>query len=91
VSADGKTLYVANAKSSKGPNPLHCRRIAARDQNFAPGCPAGNQNPSGSQYTLQLAKAGLLTFPVPTPTQLAELTHQVAKNNGFNLTLTPQV
>jgi YVTN family beta-propeller protein len=90
VSADGKTLYVANSKSSTGPNPSHCRPIAATDHNFAPGCPPANQNGSDNQYTLQLAKAGLLTLPIPTSSQLDDLTRQVAKNNGFNLKLTSQ-
>jgi phospholipase C len=31
----------------------------------------------------------LLTLPVPTPSQLGELTRQVARNNGFNVKLTP--
>jgi phospholipase C len=39
---------------------------------------------------LQLAKAGLLILPIPTPSQLDNLSRQVAKNNGFNLTLTRQ-
>jgi len=90
VSTGGKTLYVVNSKSNTGPNPSHCRSIAASDQNFASGCPPANQDGSDNQYTLQLAKAGLLTLPVPTPSQLDNLTRQVAKNNGFNLTLTPQ-
>jgi YVTN family beta-propeller protein len=89
VSADGKTLYVVNSKSNTGPNASHCRAIAATDHNFAPGCPPANQNGSDNEYTLQLAKAGFLALPVPTPSQLNELTRQVAKNNGFNLTLTP--
>ena len=90
VSADGKTLYVVNSKSNTGPNPSHCRSIAATEHNFAAGCPPANQNGSDNQYTLQLAKAGLLTLLVPTPSQLVDLTRQVARNNGFNLKLTPQ-
>ena len=90
ISADGKMLYVANSKSNTGPNSSHCRSLAGGDQNFAPGCPPANQNGSDNQYTLQLAKAGLLTLPVPTSAQLHDLTHLVAKNNGFNLKLTAQ-
>ncbi|MBV8334376.1 MAG: hypothetical protein JO358_02785, partial [Alphaproteobacteria bacterium] len=89
VSADGKMLYVVNSKSNTGPNPAHCRAIAPADHNFAAGCPPANQNGSDNQYTLQLTKAGLLTLPVPTPSQLGELTRKVATNNGFNLKLTP--
>jgi len=90
VSADGRILYVVNSKSNTGPNPLHCRSIAPSDQNFASGCPPANRNDSDNQYTLQLAKAGLLILPVPTPPQLDELTRQVAKNNGFNVKLAAQ-
>src|ERR1700736_6516386 len=91
VSSDGKTLYVVNSKSNTGPNPKHCRPIAPSTENFAPtGCPLGYQNASDNHYTLQLAKAGLLTLPVPRPSQLDELTGQVAENNGFNLTLSPR-
>jgi len=90
VSADGKTLYVVNSKSNTGASPSHCRAIASSDQNFAVGCPPANRNDSDNQYTLQLAKAGLLTLPVPTPSQLDELTRRVAKNNGFNAKLTLQ-
>jgi YVTN family beta-propeller protein len=90
ISADGKTLYVVNSKSNTGPNPSHCRWIAPSDQNFASGCPPAEQNGSDNQYTLQLAKAGLLILPIPTPSQLDNLSRQVAKNNGFNLTLTRQ-
>jgi YVTN family beta-propeller protein len=90
VSADGKILYVVNSKSNTGPNPAHCRSIAPSDHNYAPGCPPAHQNGSDNQYTLQLAKAGLLTLPVPMPSELDDLTRQVAKNNGFNLKLTPQ-
>jgi DNA-binding beta-propeller fold protein YncE len=90
ASADGQTLYVVNSKSNTGPNPLHCRPIAPSTNNLAPvGCTASNQNASGNQYTLQLAKAGLLVLPVPKAPQLEGLTKQVAKNNGFNLTLSP--
>ncbi|MBO0735564.1 MAG: bifunctional YncE family protein/alkaline phosphatase family protein, partial [Alphaproteobacteria bacterium] len=88
VSADGSRLYVVNGKSNTGPNPSHCRPSAASDHDSAAGCPPANQNGSGNQYTLQLAKAGLLTLPVPAPTRLDGLTRQVARNNGFNLTLT---
>jgi YVTN family beta-propeller protein len=96
VSADGRTLYIVNSKSSTGPNPAHCRPVTGigpgpgpgTDPNYASACPASLQNDSGNQYTLQLAKAGFLTMPVPTAAQLAGLTAQVARNNGFNLALT---
>jgi YVTN family beta-propeller protein len=90
VSSDGKTLYVVNSKSNTGPNPQHCRPTVPSTNNYAPeGCPVSNQNGSDNHYTLQLAKAGLLTLPVPTASQLDDLTQQVAENNGFNLALSP--
>jgi DNA-binding beta-propeller fold protein YncE len=101
VSADGKMLYVVNSKSNTGANPSHCRVIAGPLPNppplagegrvgATPGCPPANQNGSDNQYTLQLTKAGLLTVPVPTPSQLVTLTRQVAANNGFDTKLAPQ-
>jgi YVTN family beta-propeller protein len=90
LSGDGKTLYAVNSKSNTGPNPGHCRSIAPSTHNYAPACQPGNQNGSDNQYTVQLAKAGLLTLPVPTSAELADLTRQVAKNNGFNLQLSGQ-
>lgn len=93
VSADGKTLYVVNSKSNTGANPTRCRPVtgvgAGTDKDYASACPTSRQNPSGNQYTLQLAKAGLLTVPVPDAAELKVLTRQVAQNNGFNLELTP--
>ena len=38
--------------------------------------------PGSNQYVLQLRKAGLLSFPVPSPRELAALTRQVLFNNG---------
>jgi YVTN family beta-propeller protein len=38
---------------------------------------------SANQYVLQLMQAGLLTLPVPAAGDLADLTRQVAANNGF--------
>ena len=94
VSADGRTLFVVNGKSNTGPNRLHCRPIIGvgpgTDTNFAGACPKSRQNASGNQYTMQLAKAGFLTIPVPNAAQLSVLTMQTARNNGFNLVLAPK-
>jgi hypothetical protein len=40
-----------------------------------------------NQYNLQLIKAGLQSFPVPTSGELQALTQQVASNNNFKATL----
>ena len=76
--AAGTWMYVANAKSPTGPNPLWCYGAGPAD--FAPNCFAENQ------YNPQLTKAGLQSFPVPNTAQLATLTTQVATNDRFSST-----
>jgi YVTN family beta-propeller protein len=75
-SGDGKTVYVVNGKSPTGPNASYCRG------NIVPALPS-NRCAAANQYSLQLIKAGLQTFPVPDATQYAALTEQVAANNHF--------
>ncbi|MGA2980540.1 MAG: bifunctional YncE family protein/alkaline phosphatase family protein [Terriglobales bacterium] len=89
VSPDGSTLYVVNSKSVETPNPLNCRYI-----NNDPGGGFGSacqnlssQDGAGNQYAWQNEYSGFLTLPVPSATQLATLTGQVAQNNGFNFQL----
>ncbi len=90
VSPDGSTLYVVNGKSVETPNTENCR--------YAPGGTAGDgfgsacnnvfaQDGAGNQYAWQNEYSGFLTLPVPSATQLATLTGQVAQNNGFNFQL----
>ena len=76
--AAGTWMYVANAKSPTGPNPLWCYGYGP--ENFTPACFAANQ------YNPQLTKAGLQSFPVPNTPQLATLTTQVATNDRFSST-----
>ncbi len=71
LNRDGSLLYVVNGKSNPGPNP---GLYANGDYNQY----------NGDQYVLQLTKAGFLTVPVPTMSELSELTSQVAKNNRFS-------
>ena len=87
VSPDGKTLYVVNGKSNTGPNPLNCRFINAGG-NYGSACvdPAA-QNGSGNNYAWQNMHSSLLVAPVPSTTDLQQLTRLVAQNNGFNLRL----
>jgi DNA-binding beta-propeller fold protein YncE len=88
VSPDGKTLYVVNGKSNTGPNPLNCRFINAGG-NYGSACQnIQAQNGSGNNYAWQNMQAGFLILPVPTASDLSQLTGLVSQNNGFNLQLT---
>lgn len=75
----GQYMYVLNAKSPSGANLNHCH---GSDMSLAgktsAACNASNQ------YTLQMTKAGLQFLLVPSATQLAALTAQVAANNNFS-------
>jgi DNA-binding beta-propeller fold protein YncE len=74
VSADGLRLYVVNGMSNTGPNPQACRDTVS----LAPG--SQNECSAANQYSWQLTKAGFLTLPVPSRSDLASLTQQVAQN-----------
>ncbi len=73
----GKTLYVVNAKGSAGPNPANDRTTPqgmSMNQNFK------------NEYNWALEKAALLVVPLPMAArQLAKLTSQVDRNNGFTV------
>jgi len=85
VSPDGTTLYVVNGKSNTGPNLLNCRLVAAGG-NYGSACQnAQAQNGSGNNYAWQNMHGSLLVLPVPSRTDLQQLTGLVAENNGFNL------
>ena len=75
--SDGKMLYVVNAKSNAGPNPSNDRTTfqgTAMNRNFR------------NDYNWALEKAGLLAIPLPLSIkQLANLSSQVDRNNGFML------
>lgn len=87
VSPDGRTLYVVNGKSNTGPNPLNCRSISAGG-NYGSACQSVSaQNGSGNNYAWQNMHGSLLVLPVPSTTDLQQLTSLVAQNNGFNLRL----
>jgi len=76
VAAQPGRLFVANAKSLPGPNPLGCRnqRGAPADKGACVGA---------NQYVWQLEKGGLTTIPLPSPATLGRLTRQVAVNNRY--------
>ncbi|HXS20932.1 MAG TPA: bifunctional YncE family protein/alkaline phosphatase family protein [Steroidobacteraceae bacterium] len=72
-------LYVVNSRSNPGPN-------------------SGNRNHRGhpvqasasNAYVLQLEKAGFLTLPLPSDSELATLTQQVLANDNFNVAAMPR-
>ena len=78
VNATGTWMYVANAKSPTGPNPDWCYGYGPTS--FEPNCFPANQ------YNPQRTKAGLQSFPVPSASQLEQLTAQVATNDRFSNT-----
>ncbi|MCX5973266.1 MAG: phosphoesterase, partial [Coprothermobacterota bacterium] len=79
-SGDGKWIYVINGKSPTGANP---------DMYYSYGPPTHQNGQASNQYNPQLIKAGLQSFPLPAAAQLATLTAQVATNNRFAHTVSP--
>jgi YVTN family beta-propeller protein len=77
ISQDGSQLFIVNGNSNAGPNPGACRDTIS----IAPGSQA--QCNAQNHYVWQLTKAGFLFMPMPTGAELAKLTLQVARNNGF--------
>jgi len=77
-SPDGKAVYVVNSKSPTGPNVNWCYG--------GYGPPNSKNCMTANQYNPQLTKAGLQTFPLPDPEQLATQTAQVIANNRFTST-----
>jgi DNA-binding beta-propeller fold protein YncE len=77
VSADGKMLYVLDAKSIPGPNPEGCRDTTLIDRGGVGNCYARNE------YVLQLTKGGFEAIPTPGAEELASLTKQVAENDHY--------
>ena len=70
--------YVSNAKSPTGPNIEWC--YGGYGPPNSPNC-----NPT-DEYNPQLTKAGLQSFPLPGPADLAPLTAQVAVNDRLSYT-----
>jgi YVTN family beta-propeller protein len=68
--------YVANGKSPTGPNPGWCYG--------GYGPPNSHTCLAANQYNPQLIKAGLQSFPLPGPAELAALTAQAATNARFS-------
>jgi DNA-binding beta-propeller fold protein YncE len=91
---DGSAIYIVNGKSPTGPNSSWCQEPAGgtcygeipknNEQGwaFAPNGIAFQKTKDAT--VIQMQKAGFLTVPTPTPGELARLTQQVARNNGFD-------
>jgi DNA-binding beta-propeller fold protein YncE len=85
---DGKWMYIVNGKSDQGPNPGYGFGNLALIQYFT--YPGGNAAESAkltanNEYQFQLERATLVSAQVPDAGDLAGLTSQVAKNNGYSL------
>jgi len=75
VSADGRRLFVTNAKTEAGPSDF----ILDLKKRGDPKIPPNGHN----GYVLALEKATLLTFPVPKSQDIKKLSAQVDSNNNF--------
>ena len=87
LSADGTWMYIVNGKSVTGPNTLY--RFGNTALLTSVTYPGGNaaaiaQALSANQYQFQLERASLVSAPVPGSAELARLTQQVARNNGYS-------
>ena len=86
ISADGGTMYVFNSKSDPGGNPNKVTSSVQSLTNYT--YPGGNTGPlryKANQYVFQLEQSGMLMAPVPAAGDLANLTTQVAANNGWSV------
>jgi YVTN family beta-propeller protein len=83
LNANGRYIYVVNAKSPTGPNPGYCYGRGVKGK-------TSGQCRSANQYDLQLTRAGLQSFPTPKPHELEKLTEQVAKNNHYQRKVSQQ-
>ncbi|MBZ5607499.1 MAG: phosphoesterase [Acidobacteriia bacterium] len=75
---DGSAVYAVNSKSPTSGNTGWC--YGGYGPPDSPNCAPSNQ------YNPQLTKAGLQSFPRPSPDQLTTLTAQVIANNHFTST-----
>jgi len=87
-SLDGSWMYIVNGKSTTGPNPLYGYGNMAAIQFVQVDLPETNAEESkelnsNNQYQFQLEHASLVSAQVPDQSDLADLTSQVAANNGY--------
>jgi len=91
LSADGGTMYVFNSKSDPGGNPKKVTSSVQSLTNFTyPGGNTAALRFNANQYVLQLEQSGMLMAPVPAAGDLANLTTQVAANNGWSVASYPE-
>jgi len=86
-SADGNWMYIVNGKNVTGPNPSHLTSNTARLTTIT--YPGGNAaaaaaSNASNQYQFQLERASLVSAPVPSSTDLSQLTEKVAQNNFYS-------
>ncbi len=86
-SADGSALYVFNSKSDPGNNRLH-QTTSVNSERYTKYSGVTNKfalEYGGDQYVFELEQSGFLTVPVASiSANLATLTAQVERNNGWN-------
>ncbi len=80
VNPNGSVLYVVNGKSMPGADREACKDSTVDLHSTTPSSATCNGK---NQYVWQLEKAGFLTLPIPSGSDLARLTWQVAFNNSF--------
>ncbi|HVZ21194.1 MAG TPA: bifunctional YncE family protein/alkaline phosphatase family protein [Vicinamibacterales bacterium] len=86
-SADGSWMYIVSGKSLTGPNPGHLSNSTTNiTRTLYPGgnIAAGNAAHASNQYQFQLERASLVSAPVPTLSELRELTDRVALNDSYS-------
>ena len=86
LSADGTWMYIVNGKSVTGPNTRY--RLGNTALLTSITYPGGNAAAiaaalSANQYQFQLERASLISAALPDGAELAQLTQQVALNNGY--------
>src|SRR6185295_14366746 len=85
-SADGRWMYIVNGKSSTGPNPGHlASSTGSITSTTFPGgsAAAALRSRAANQYQFQLERASLVSAPLPSSRELADLTERVAENNFY--------
>src|SRR5262249_49387419 len=89
-STDGSWMYIVSGKSVTGPNPGHLTSATANlgvkqgDPLLPANVAAAAAARAANQYQFQLARASLVSAPVPNAHHLRELTERVAKNNFYS-------
>lgn len=87
-SADGTWMYIINGKSDTGPNPGYLLGNTALITHIT--YPGGNAAAAAAaraknEYQFQLEHATLVSAAVPSSSDLAAMTTQVAKNNFYSV------